>query len=585
MNPQKAKNPPSEKKTIKKEREINAKRWNHTIDVSRDREVKKKNPILRKGGSARQQCKDRKFDRLQIQSGSDDQTWDDIDRDLDLVESYLELAKKLVSTHPDFITEDQINIVESTGILVRHLWCANSLLDLVFCFANYYKLITRSNITSSDFVNSVIRSCSAVEIQAGISIDDVKHSFQGVNITQNLKNWKSFKNSVLVEKFLDIAMHATILGLYRGPKCFDPRKFTLLKQTFKRDKFFCSMGLIECVLDLIEFVSNKFYEFFVENKTLREIIMKTSTLEDWFTNVNEHIVQSDHIKNCKVLEIDLHNFLDVTRSLWVKGNDLLRFCEIEGRDKELVRHQTFKLKQLEYLILAEFSKAASRTVPFCVCLEGHSGAGKSAVANIIHNHFGKIHSKPLTGTEMYVRNPTANFWDGFSSDKWSCLCDDVACWKPDINHVDESVMDIIRMINNMPFMPDQAALEDKGKTPFLCELVMLTTNVPLMNVDNYFNYPFAAARRVPIHIRVTPKKDVILSEVADSNNKQDNISLDTKKALMNDGTYDDNWVFDVYHPIPISCAGQNGNLTPKSVRLQIDEKHKKMNMRDRKSVV
>lgn len=559
-----------------------ARTWNRQIDLSRDRSIKASRPEKR-GGSARQSCHDRKVERLQLQSGSLLNTkFDDVSHYFPPGSSEGEPTMEervhdlLTSYVPDQgyrtrewlgLSDNQLNVLESTSLLARYLYRAETILDVTFAFATYFKLVSKTNLVANQFVDKVIAMCSSEELQAGVEFADIKKHFDKDSLHNVLRNWSDFKSSPLADKFLNVAMHSTVMGLYDGPKCYDPRKFGALKAKFKKEKFFGTVSLIECCIDMIDFVGRKFYDYFVEKVPLREILMNSTALETWFARVHEHMARSDHLSDAKTFDIDLHQFLDATRVLWSRGDEYLRYCEVDGREKELVRHQVGKLKQLEYNVLARFSTSAARPVPFCVCIEGHSGVGKSSVAKIIHNHFGKIHNKPLTGDEIYVRNPAANFWDDYTSNKWSAWLDDVACWKADIGQVDESVMDIIRMINNVPFMPDQASLEDKGRTPFMCELVVLTTNVPDLGVNDYFNYPYAAGRRVPIHIRMVPKPDLV-----------DKISLNLDKVSMTHSQYDDNWLFTVYTPTPITI-GNDGVFQMRGCELKQDLDHTNMNMK------
>ena len=100
---------------------------------------------------------------------------------------------------------------------------------------------------------------------------------------------------------------------------------------------------------------------------------------------------------------------------------------------------------------------------------------------------------------------------------------------------DPSIMESLQIFNNVPFVPIQADIEDKGKTPFRAELVIATTNTMNLNLQHYFNCPTAVARRLPIVLSIKPKPHMATEDGR----------LDPNKCTNTEG-FDDYWIIEVY---------------------------------------
>jgi hypothetical protein len=165
------------------------------------------------------------------------------------------------------------------------------------------------------------------------------------------------------------------------------------------------------------------------------------------------------------------------------------------------------------------------------------------------NYFGLDNDRSFS----FTRNPTAKYWDGFRTSCWCVFMDDVAFMKPTIasSGGDPSVMEFLQVINAVPFVPDQAALDDKGRTPLRAKLVVGTTNTEHLNAYHYFSCPSAAQRRFPYIVEPTVK-----AEFTD-----DNGMLDSSKVIQED--IPNYWNWKVYLIKP------NRNLSGLGVKSEI----------------
>jgi hypothetical protein len=186
-----------------------------------------------------------------------------------------------------------------------------------------------------------------------------------------------------------------------------------------------------------------------------------------------------------------------------------------------------------------------RKAPFLVSLFGGSSIGKTTLTDMLFFQYGKTFNLPIDNEYKFTRNPNANFWDGFNSSQWFVILDDVAFLKPTIaSQGDPTIMELIQIKNNACFVPDQADLANKGRTPFKARAVVATTNCEDLNVYAYFQTPLAASRRVDFYIDATVKPECAKYECM----------LDSAKVqqFKQTGEWPNYWNFTIKVALPAS---------------------------------
>jgi hypothetical protein len=169
---------------------------------------------------------------------------------------------------------------------------------------------------------------------------------------------------------------------------------------------------------------------------------------------------------------------------------------------------TTELKTIRQTITAKANAVQSRPVPFSMLIFGNPGVGKSSLMSNIFKTWSLIdNSVEYKDTMVYTRHPGAQYWDGFSTEQAFCILDDIGFIKPKSQMADNMQTEIIQIVNDVPYVPNQAALEDKGRVPFRCKVVLGSTNVKEMNVYHYFTTPEAALRRFPYVITVSVRPE------------------------------------------------------------------------------
>lgn len=233
-----------------------------------------------------------------------------------------------------------------------------------------------------------------------------------------------------------------------------------------------------------------------------------------------------------------------------KGEAICRYTRSNlGADSKYMQR---KLQSLHLLKNVEVTRRASqkeRKAPFGVLIHGGSSVAKSTFTKMLFYYYGQLHGLSTDDHYRYVRNPTDEYWSNFDSSKWCIQMDDIAfLLASKCSDVDPTLKELLNVVNNVPYVPPQAALEDKGKTPVMAKLVLATTNTPDLNAQDYFSCPLAVRRRLPYVINVVPK-DKYLHE----NGK----FIDPTKLKVEDGDYPDFWKITVQKLVHVDYHGRD----------------------------
>ncbi len=210
-------------------------------------------------------------------------------------------------------------------------------------------------------------------------------------------------------------------------------------------------------------------------------------------------------------------------------------------DKSEIRYWRSQLCELELIknnILIAKNCSQSRECPFSLLFFASPGVGKSTLTKMTFQHLAKTHDLPTEDKFMYIRNPMAKFTDGFKSEMHTYLLDDISFKHPAANPNGDVSLDEVYMLHGtFPYIPDQAALEDKGRIPVRIKFLLGTTNVKDLNAYHYFSVPSAMQRRFPYIVEVLVKKQY---------QKEDGSGmLDASKTDCLPDDYPDYWILKV----------------------------------------
>jgi hypothetical protein len=164
-------------------------------------------------------------------------------------------------------------------------------------------------------------------------------------------------------------------------------------------------------------------------------------------------------------------------------------------------------------------------------------------------YYGSVFGLDKDDHYRYVRNPAEEYWNNFDSSKWCIQMDDIAFLLPSATgDVDPTLKDLLNVVNNVPYVPAQAALEDKGKTPVMARLVVATTNAADLNAHEYFHCPLAVRRRLPFIVHVQPKAEYL---------HENGRFIDPTKLPVEHTGYPNFWVITVQKLIPVNQGNRD----------------------------
>jgi len=233
-----------------------------------------------------------------------------------------------------------------------------------------------------------------------------------------------------------------------------------------------------------------------------------------------------------------------------KGEAMCKYsAKANGTEMFCMRKKLNSLLMLKNIEVTKRSSQQERRAPWGVLIHGTSSVAKSTFTKMLYYYYGKAHGLDIDDHYRYVRSPTDEYWSNFDSSKWCIQFDDIAFLLPSkSSDVDPTLKDMLNVINNVPYVPPQAALEDKGKTPVLAKLVLATTNAPDLNALEYFHCPLAVRRRLPYVIEVKPK-----GEYLHANGK----FIDPAKLPAIEDNFPDFWEITVQKLEPVDHCGRD----------------------------
>nr|ULF99965.1 MAG: hypothetical protein 1 [Marnaviridae sp.] len=266
--------------------------------------------------------------------------------------------------------------------------------------------------------------------------------------------------------------------------------------------------------------------FFIDSDSLSAWTMKAKKLK----------MQSEFLSNPSAVGMDIHTYISDLAQTIEESNQLTKYMKISTPEGKFFLGMQYELKAIENRYLSVTAAQSMRKAPLAFVIYGDSGIAKSALMAAMSDFDARRRGRPTGKGFIFTINAETEYYENFKSNMHTIIIDDAAIHNPaKIQGVDPTISDVMRICNMIPWCPPQAAIEDKGKTPMLCNLCMISTNVHDVNIPIYYRASYAAMRR--LKYRIEPK---VRPEFAAA----DGISLDPKKAPQT-STYDDFWSYEV----------------------------------------
>jgi len=402
-------------------------------------------------------------------------------------------------------------------------------------FALSYRLFTGRS-AARDLINKITNMFSS-EVQADTFGDVLKVLRTGLDKAQHVAD------SPIVQKVTSMYSYLLVHGfLARFGVSINDVEYSQLEQKALLYKFSSKKEMWVSILDTTLFICEKLHEYkltgdascFTHNAT---------EYSEWLKEADRIISLAPFTTNLKPHGTSYFAFISDVNNLVERGEAYAKFTRsANGVDNTFLKR---KLMTLQLLKNTEITKRASqkeRRAPFGVLVHGHSSVAKSTFTKMLYYYYGKLHGLDTDDHYRYVRSPTDEYWSNFDSSKWCIQMDDIAFLLPEkSSKVDPTLEEMLSVVNNVPYVPPQADLADKGKTPVMAKLVVATTNASHLNAHEYFYCPLAVRRRLPFVIHVEPKKEFL---------HENGKFIDPSKMTPIEGAFPDYWKITVQKVVP-----------------------------------
>jgi hypothetical protein len=328
-------------------------------------------------------------------------------------------------------------------------------------------------------------------------------SFDWSVLKHMVVSYETLKNHPVIVKFLKMVSLAfscgvlSYLGLENNMKDLWDLITTACQSISSHTDFFAAL------IDLISFIGDRIASFGATG-SWHSFLHTPTSYSKWVDDCQELLDTSAALCNPEAVGIDFHSYLNKLNLLLDEGLEIKKYLKAADR-REMIGSLLSRLKILQTDIVIKGACGKVRISPFTMLIAAGSSVGKTTFTDTLFAHYAKVYKKELEGG-VYTRTAAEAHWNNFKSSMWGCLLDDVASINPNGSSTDPSMADILQAANNVHFSTPQASLEDKGRTPFLCELMLATTNTENLKAHVWFNNPQAVRRRFPYIVNIVPKE-------------------------------------------------------------------------------
>jgi len=435
-----------------------------------------------------------------------------------------------------------VKLVEDVCTLVYFMTKADGIPSYIVAIGNFVKLRTGKSLFNSTiyegcqdmFMN--IFELNNFTMQSEDDTDKFETIFK--TLKKCLSNYDEVKKSALMQKLHTFCMYMMSLSVFDKVGLTMSRLgFAKLKQETIKQKYVMGVDFVYSMFDTLLFLCERGYQC-IKTGSMDPIYHSGAGYEKWFMKCSDikrksllmHDPETHGFKECDFLR-DLHDVIEKGESIYKHAT------RIGDAERSSVRNFVNELKMIQSNELSTRKARENRNAPYALLLVGTSSVGKSTAQNVLFKHFAKKQGLPSDDCFRYTKNPIAKYWDGFLTSMWCLILDDIAYLSPNAAPTgDLSVMEIIQIMNNVCLVPDQAALQDKGRIPFRGKMCIASTNTIHLNAQFYFSCPLAVRRRLPNILEIRVKDEF----------KDTNGMLDYTKTGVINGEYPDFWIWTLH---------------------------------------
>lgn len=420
----------------------------------------------------------------------------------------------LIEIRPEL--RETFKLIENVLLLFNGMKNSKSWGDVISHIVIFCKLST--NKSAIELVNDGLGKFDLKFIQDIIGMGETQADDFIVSARKVLDNTEIFRGSEIYAKFYRLLLYligTELLSVDETSKfksCFKGVEFEA-----KRKGYHLGADFFFTVCDTIIFILER-GQAFCATGDWHSIFHSGDRYSKWLIEVQEVQAQAAQLSNATIHGIIIEEFRRKLNELIEQGHHIYKVA-VGAKDERamLINKLVINLEYTRANDLNKITAQKEREAPYAILVVGQSSIMKSAFTNILFYEFGKHVGLPYEDAEgnksyLYTRTGTDKFWSGFDSSYWGIRFDDIAYMNPDkAMGLDPTISDIIQVVNNVPFVPEQAEIDRKGNVPVLAQWVCATTNTDHMNAKAYFSYPLAFKRRFPFVIELAVKKEYELT--------------------------------------------------------------------------
>lgn len=432
-------------------------------------------------------------------------------------------------------TEYIVKLIENTLTFLRLLSKAKDNEDYLLAVAVFAQCRADQSLTSLFLAKW--NELMSLALQDG----DVSNSFS--RLREILDKYESVKKLPIFVKLYRFIMYCIGTSLFsKMGVTIDTKRFLNVEEAAIKKEYHMGPDFIHCMLDTILFLCETGYQCMVTGH-IDPIFHHESTYEKWIQEGELLRVQAKYISNPEPHGFTVFDFLSRLDDNIEKGKSIVKFLGKNDSGAMVVRRLLADLDNIRADCKTKRLAQQERKAPFAVLVHGGSSVAKSQFTKLLYYHYGKMFNLPIADEYKYTRNAFDQYWTNFNSSQWCLQLDDIAYLHPNkASECDPSLVEMLQVVNNVPYVPTQADLADKGKTPVRARFVIATTNTETLNAETYFACPLAVQRRLPFVISIEPKKEF---------RKDDGPMIDPFKIPESKpGEYPDLWRITIKRVVP-----------------------------------
>nr|UNY42005.1 MAG: polyprotein [Picornavirales sp.] len=378
-----------------------------------------------------------------------------------------------------------------------------------------------------------------------------------------LSRYESIKKLPIFTKLYKFLMYCIGTSIFEKMGVeFDISRFTKLEEAAIKREFHLGPDFVHCMLDTVVFMCETGYQCMTTG-SIDPIFHHESTYEKWIQQGEKLRIQSRYITNPEPHGFTVFDFLNRLDDCLEKGRSIIKFMHKQESCAMIIRRLVSDLENIRADCKTRRLAQQERKAPFAVLVHGGSSVAKSQFTKLLYYHYGKMFNLPITDEYKYTRNAFDQYWTNFNSSQWCLQLDDIAYLHPNsAQGCDPSLMEMLQVVNNVPYVPTQADIIDKGKTPVRARFVIATSNTETLNANTYFACPLAVQRRLPFVISIEPKPKY---------RRDGGPMIDpTKIPPSVEGEYPDLWYITVKKVVPTPADKPNMHMGQTAELQEID---------------